>query len=275
MNLQPAKSRRTPTSVVVVPDDLIAEILSFLQFRCVIKYQEYWFRLWNLASRQLSPKFGYFHTVRCRGNYIFNFGCDNSSDTYKVLAFREKLNQPKSSVRILSLSDDVVWRGIESFPALPLCLANGGCSTNGVYCSGTFNWLAIHDDINGYSFEDITVEQLVIFSLDLGTETYRQYKLPCGFDELPPAAPIMKKYGAEDSWTQFLKISYQHLQVDYDLAPSFQLLPVLLFEDADTLLLRSRQENEAILYNWSDNKVRRTNITASKAIPIIIELAIK
>lgn len=161
----------------------------------VVKYQEYWFRLWNLASRQLSPKFGYFHTVRCRGNYIFNFGCDNSSDTYKVLAFREKLNQPKSSVRILSLSDDVVWRGIESFPALPLCLANGGCSTNGVYCSGTFNWLAIHDDINGYSFEDITVEQLVIFSLDLGTETYRQYKLPCGFDELPPAAPIVGVLG--------------------------------------------------------------------------------
>lgn len=53
----------------------------------------------------------------------------------------------------------------------------------------------------------------------------------------------MKKYGADDSWTQFLKINYQHLQVDYDLAPSFQLLPVLLFEDADTLLLRSRQEN--------------------------------
>jgi len=81
------------------------------------KYQEYWFRLWNVASRQTSPKFGYFSTVRCRGTYTFKFGCDNSSATYKVLAFREKLNQPKSSVRILSLSgDDVVWRGIESFP---------------------------------------------------------------------------------------------------------------------------------------------------------------
>jgi len=140
-----------------------------------------------------------------------------------------------------------------------------------------------------YNFEYITVEQLVIVSLDLGTETYNQYKLPCGFDELPPAAPIvgvlggylcfsyscrhtyfvlwqMKKYGAEDSWTQFLKISYLHLQVDYDLAPSFQLLPVLLFEDADTLILSSCQENEAILYNWRDNKVMRTNPTASKPI---------
>jgi len=158
-----------------------------------------------------------------------------------------------------------------------------------VYCSATFNWLAIHDGINGYDLEYITVEQLVIVSLDLGTETYSQYNLPCGFDELPPAAPIvgvlggylcfsysyrhtyfviwqMKKYGAEESWTQFLKISYQHLQVNYDLAPSFQLLPLLLFEDANTLILRSCQENGAILYNWRDNKVERTNITASKAI---------
>lgn len=43
MNIQSAKSRRTPTSAFVVPEDLIVEILSFLpvksllQFRCVSK----------------------------------------------------------------------------------------------------------------------------------------------------------------------------------------------------------------------------------------------
>jgi len=43
--------------------------------------------------------------------------------------------------------------------------------------------------------EDITVEQIVIVSLDLGTETYNQYRLPQGFDEVPLIEPTVGVLG--------------------------------------------------------------------------------
>ncbi|PNX75445.1 F-box protein, partial [Trifolium pratense] len=99
----------------------------------------------------------------------------------------------------------------------------------GVYLSGTLNWLAIHNYDSAYDFKDITVEQFVIVSLDLGTETYNQYKFPRGFDG-------MMEFGVEESWTQFLKISFQNLQLDYDFSSDtlkfdLGLLPLFLSED--------------------------------------------
>jgi hypothetical protein len=44
-------------------------------------------------------------------------------------------------------------------------------------CFLVANWLAIHNNTlyNGYDVKDFTVEQFVIVSLDLGTETYNHY----------------------------------------------------------------------------------------------------
>lgn len=88
------------------------------------------------------------------------------------------------------------------------------------------------------NLEDIGVEQFGIVSLDLRTETYNQYLLPHDFDEVPTIEPTIgvlgdclcfsyrykesdlviwhvKKFGVEDSWTPFLRISYNDLQIDY------------------------------------------------------------
>ncbi|XP_024626772.1 F-box/kelch-repeat protein At3g23880 [Medicago truncatula] len=259
--------------------------------------REYWFRVWNPSIRTTtSEKFGYFYDFGpisgYGGDFNFKFGFDNSTDTYKVLAFRYNRLKGNRNIKILG-SGDHVWRDIAFFPVVPLRLDYSDhihsehCMCDGVYVSGTFNWLAIHNDLP-YRVKNITVEHFVIVSLDLGTETYNQYLLP--LDEVPSAEPTvgvlggclcfsyayketdfviwqMKKFGDEDSWSQFLRISYQNLLIDYDIFDTyFRLVPLLLSKDGDTLILKSSQEFEAIIYHWKDNRVQRTKITPSRTI---------
>ncbi|XP_045797691.1 F-box/kelch-repeat protein At3g23880-like [Trifolium pratense] len=250
--------------------------------------KEFWLRLWNPATRTISPQFGYF-----RGFYVFDFkfGYDNSTGKYKVVAFR--YHNQKSNVRILSFGDNV-WRDIEGLPAVPVHLhfnyhehAAIGC----VYLCGSLNWLAIHN-INEYNYKDITVGQFLIVSLDLGTETYNQYMLPRRVDGVLSGTPTvsvlggclcfsysyketdfviwqMKKFGVEDSWTQFLKISFHNLQVECNFSKPrmmhyFELVPLFLSENGDTLALTSIGDSNAILYNLSDNRVEQTKFTAAR-----------
>ncbi|XP_050912078.1 F-box/kelch-repeat protein At3g23880 [Lathyrus oleraceus] len=260
------------------------------------EYKEYWFRLWNPSTRTTSPKFGFlrlFHNLpgyTAYNDYFnFTFGYDNSTDTYKIFASTYITRELRSDVRILSLSDDV-WRDIQTFPVDPL----SSCET-GVSFKSTINWLAIHNTVwySGDYYKDITIDQFLIVSLDLRTETYNQYLLPREFDEVPPIAPVigvlgdclcfsyryketdliiwqMKKFGVQDSWTQFLKISCHSLQIDYDYSEymkyHFDLVPLFLSKDGDTLILNNIQEDHKILYNWRNNSVVRTNITARKTI---------
>ncbi|MCI40137.1 F-box protein, partial [Trifolium medium] len=51
---------------------------------------EYWLRLWNPATRAISEKIGCF--IDSRG-FSFNFGCDNSTGTFKVVASHYILDQ--------------------------------------------------------------------------------------------------------------------------------------------------------------------------------------
>jgi len=194
-------------------------------------------------------------------------------------------------MRILSLGDNI-WRDIESFPVDPIYL-NSSPSEMGeyaaVYFRSTLNWLAIQNEFyyTVSNIKDITVEQFVIVSLDLGSETYNQYLLPRGFDEVPPVMPTigvlgdrfcfsycykeidfviweMKKFGVKDSWTPFLKINYHNLQVNYDYSDddcikyNFKFVPLFLSKDGDTLIMCNNHEMEAIIYNWRNNRVERT-----------------
>jgi len=213
-----------------------------------------------------------------------------------VVASRYIRDHLTSEVRVFSLGDDV-WRNIESFPVVPLDLNFEQFNHTGVFFNGTLNWLAVHNEIpitwyGDLAVKDFTVEQIVIVSLDLGTESYNQSKLPRGFDEVPPASPALgvlgdclcfsysyketdfiiwqlKEFGVEESWTQFLKISYHDLQLEYDFSDRgckyyLRFMPLFLSKDGDTLVLRSSLENEAILYNLRDNRVERTRITVHK-----------
>jgi len=245
---------------------------------------KHWFRLWNPATNTLSEKLGNL-TNFCR----LTFGYDVLNDTYKVVAFSD------NTVKVFNLSDNV-WKDIPCFPIVPYdihCIHRYPLvHNNGVYVSDSINWLAIRDKTD-YEWNDITIDQFVIVSLDLATETYRQLLPPSGFVEVPPIEPSvivlmdylcfshrfrethfviwkMMEFGVQESWTQFLKISFQNIQIDYGVSDNLAygsqlfLLPLCVSESTNTLIMASIQQGflsihnqHVILYNWKDNKVEQ------------------
>ncbi|KEH40494.1 putative F-box domain-containing protein [Medicago truncatula] len=244
-------------------------------------HKSYCLRVWNPATWTSSDFFGHFRDIE---TFHFAFGCVNSTGSFKVVAFC--FRKETMEVRVLNLDHgDYLWRNIETFPVVPYRVFE---SHEHVYLSGTLNRLSIPNE---------TVEHSVIVSLDLETETYNQYMVPCGFDQVThsyntPTIGVlggclcfsflhketdfvvwqMKKFGIEDSWTQLLKISYHTLRIGYDFIIStlrsfFQLVPSLLSEDGDSMILESNLESltvQTILYNMRDNTAKQTQIIASR-----------
>jgi F-box interacting protein len=209
--------------------------------------------------------------------YEFVFGYDNSTDTYKVVA----LNSDGNDVRVFTLGDNV-WRTIKSFPVDTLLLLSSSGICNGAYLSSTVNWLACMRD----HWIHNRVQKCVIVSLDLGTETYSQMLLPEPFDEKMSSVPVhlcvlkgllcfyhdikgtdfmiwqMKEFRDYKSWTPLLKVSYQNIQMNHEIGRSSRLIlrPLHLSENGDTLVLKTNQEDRAILYNRRTNKAKKTRI---------------
>ncbi|PNX86685.1 F-box protein [Trifolium pratense] len=251
-----------------------------------------WLYLWNPTIRKQSQKFTLFFDYYNNPNFNFNFsfGYDNSTQTYKVVAFYVEVKprcNPKSVVKVFSLGDNS-WRDIQCLPVLPLyCILddddddddddNNNNKNDGVHLNGTINWIAVRDDININGSVSLTVDQFVILSLDLSTETYTQLLLPQRFDKVPRYPPKlvvlmdclcfchdfekihfviwqMKDFGVQESWIQLFKISHQDFYIWLDL------LPLYLSENGDTLLLANVKHNEAFIYNCRDNKVEKIEI---------------
>ncbi|XP_057432918.1 F-box/kelch-repeat protein At3g23880-like [Lotus japonicus] len=243
------------------------------------KSRKSWLCFWNPAPRLMCDKLGYFCTDSM--NFKLTFGYHNSTDTFKVVLFDFK----RAQVRVFTLGSNL-WRDIQNLPQSTIL--HNTSRPNGVNLSGTLNWLALPHNCHA-SYEhnkDITVEQFMIISLDLGTETYTQILMPRGFDEVPFLEPNigvlmdclcfshiwkrthfviwqMKEFGVEKSWTQLLKIKYQDLHMDPHTSAfenQYQLFP-LCFYNGDTLVLASFAGDQAILYNRRDNTSETTRFT--------------
>jgi len=267
-------------------------------------HTKYWFCLWNPATRTMSDELGLFWDYKSLlGPFKFSFGCDYLTGTYKVVALNTESNEEKetefeglwrSKVRVFSLGD-FCWREIQSFPLVPLI------GNDGVHLSGTVNWLAIHGDYVGLSDGEIVqasiphVEQFVIASLDLSTETYNRLLLPKDFNEVPCVEPSlrvlmdclcfshdfkrtefviwqMKEFGVQESWTQLFRFEYVNLQMhnipikdDWDLLGYMTcdtpLLPLYLSKNGDTLILTNDKDKRVIIYNRRDKRVERIGIS--------------
>ncbi|XP_058761569.1 F-box/kelch-repeat protein At3g06240-like [Vicia villosa] len=247
----------------------------------ITRYKKIWLRFWNPATRAISDKLGsFFYYDRYRFEYCkFTFGYDNSTQTYKVTALGSVVDRTLSEtdVKVFSLGDNV-WRTIHGVPAIPLQLYFGH-EYDGVHLSNTINWLSIQDVFG----RDDIVEQFVIISLDLSTETFTQLMPPENYDNHGGISPNicvmmdslcfsydketeifiwqMTKFGDEKSWSQFLKFSYHNVGVDYELGhPYIKLTPLHLSEDGDTLLLAKDEQDSAILYNRRNNIAKKTRI---------------
>jgi len=245
-------------------------------------YRDTWLRVYNPATKILSKRLGYFQDYCKDCRYFFSrytFGYDNLTRSYKVVALRligDGTAMLRTEVKVFRLGDNV-WRCIEGFDVAPLRLTLPS-ENHGVYLNGSLYWLALHNCFNAVRFYDssgITIDQFVIISLDLGTETHTQLLPPRGFNEVPHVEPTicvllnclcfchdfkqthfviwkMEELGVEESWTQLLKVSYQNLQ------PIVSWLPLHLSQNSNTLLLANKQNCQAIIYNLKDNIVERT-----------------
>ncbi|OIV95069.1 hypothetical protein TanjilG_10889 [Lupinus angustifolius] len=236
------------------------------------KYQvkQIWVRFWNPATRLRSTKSPSIR-VHLTTLFVFGFGYDNVTNTYKVVVVL--CNEKSTQVKVYKMGDGC-WRTVQSLPIVPIPRINYG-----VHFNGTLNWLALSNSD--------TCKQLAIVSLDLGKETASQSLLPCPSDEISVSQPSLSLGVLRDglclsydykgthfvvwkttesgvlSWIQLLKVSYQDLRIRFKLHVS-QLLPLRLYENGDILItLRYSGKLQAIKYNYKNNRVVRPKISSS------------
>ncbi|XP_012568752.1 F-box/kelch-repeat protein At3g23880-like [Cicer arietinum] len=144
-----------------------------------------WLRFWNPATRIISEKLGSYNQPRQHYKRLrCTFGYDNSTHTYKVVAFNSR------EIKVFTLGDNN-WRNIQSLPVVPFdnTFIIFSCHLNdGVHLNGTINWLSFQNNVQDSEtleiLDYINIEKFVIISLDLATEAYRQIFPPRGFHEL-------------------------------------------------------------------------------------------
>ncbi|XP_045805641.1 F-box/kelch-repeat protein At3g23880-like [Trifolium pratense] len=257
-------------------------------------HHQYRCSFWNPSTRTYQDLVVLNDYVNPRSSkFNFMFGYDDSTRTYKVVAYHiegeDNIASGESEVKVLSVGDgDNCWRNIQSFPVIPLGWRHNQY-THANHLSGTINWLAINNYFYSfYKYSSITqVEQFVIVSLDLSTETYKQYLLPQGFDEVPFVQPYlsvlmgclcfshdsrntefvlwqMKEYGVQESWTRLFKISKQNLLMHF---PAYAFELFCLYINGDTVIFANRFSSKAVKYNLRDQRGETININTIHRFP--------
>jgi hypothetical protein len=165
------------------------------------------------------------------------------------------------------------WRKTLACPNIPTLLG----TIVGAFVNGSVNWLAVNN-LNGhpYKWKNVTINQLVIFSLDMWKETGQYISLPDGFREMPEDEPVlavlrgclclyydhikthfvlweMREFGVQESWIRLVNVSYIHLEFN-NFVPDV-LLPVCLAENGDLLLMANKERVDIIKYNSKDVRV--------------------
>ncbi|KAI5440928.1 hypothetical protein KIW84_010409 [Lathyrus oleraceus] len=169
-------------------------------------------------------------------------------------------------VRVFNIGDNV-WRHVQSFAMEPYRYSYTYNQLKaGVYLklNNSLNWFALRDNTRPYYY---ALQQFVIISLDLGTETYTHFSFPKGFEEsvIRPIVCVlmeclcvshyskgfdfviwqMKEFGVGESWMKLLK---------FDSHGVVNMLPLHVFENGDTMIFAS-SPNEITCYNSTENRL--------------------
>ncbi|MED6221882.1 hypothetical protein PIB30_059109 [Stylosanthes scabra] len=253
----------------------------------LITEDEIWVKFWNPATRivfERSP------TLHRSANLTmdFGFGYDYKTEAYKVVAlianWLAEEDSKKARMKVFTIGDSC-WRDMGIFPALPIA-GTPTHKNDGVYINGTLNWLALCNfgDDNAWEVVD-SVDQLIISSLDFGKETYKQFGVPAGLDELSEHMPVLgvlrdclylshdyktshfvfwqtNEFGNAASWTQLFNVTYQHLQLDgFSLEQACHpLVPMCMSENGDVVVLLSKEDEAVILYDFKNDIVELYDI---------------
>ncbi|XP_058741486.1 F-box/kelch-repeat protein At3g06240-like [Vicia villosa] len=243
--------------------------------------RKFLFQLWNPATNTLSNKFvQQFHSRLFSTRFAqqslprihgLSFGYDNSTDTYKIVLFES------NKLEIFSLFSNVLK--IIKLPHMsPLQKwdYDSRCRrrflSDAVYLNDTINLLVREN-----------AKQIVIISLNLNIDTYTKFLPPQDFVEVIPNLPTihvledslyfshhtqkthfiiwkMKEFGIDKSWTQFLKISYEDLDIHNKYGCS--LAPLCLYENCSIALVQGETDGrlQVIVYNWFENRIEKTRM---------------
>ncbi|KAK7295241.1 hypothetical protein RJT34_18146 [Clitoria ternatea] len=221
-------------------------------------------QFWNPATRTISQKSPFMRAT----TYNVGFGYDASRDTYKAVVgiFRKQstFNPKGRDIQLItgySIGDNC-WRDILEFPRDVTMLSN-----NGVYVSGTLNWIA-QQNMNYIS------SKMVIVSFHMQNETCTQLSPPYDcYDDAELAVLgnclcIYKYYKRKadfvlwqmkESWNRLINVRFEWLQpTSYWLRPSM-VFPLHIFENGDVFMLfvRCHCDAQAILYKHKDNTFKR------------------
>ncbi|XP_057456585.1 F-box/kelch-repeat protein At3g23880-like [Lotus japonicus] len=244
-------------------------------------------RLWNPATRSSSqPSPPLIHPTTC---CYFGFGCDSSTDTYKVVAVmfsQHRFDQDREKTVHVYNMGATCWRTIQ-VPLLP-CMDH---ASGAVYVSNSLNWVvALTWDVIIYGKGELfNYDPYMIFSFDLGEEKCVQLSLPyCSrrrdeFNDFMPTLGVlrgclcicqtqdkkihfeiwhMKEFGVHESWTLLFNIAnYESITRNIDRWPC---LTMYMSENDDILLLSKSiyhpYEAQAVLYTHKDNDLQVMNI---------------
>ncbi|RHN51287.1 hypothetical protein MtrunA17_Chr6g0466931 [Medicago truncatula] len=170
-------------------------------------------------------------------------------------------------------------------------------SCNGLICFRSYSYTHGHEEF-WFRFWNPTTNTLsqelghlttffrLTFGYDISNDTYKvvAFSIDEGFVEVPSVEPSvtilmdclcfshrfkethfvlwrMMEFGVQESWTQFLKISLQDLQIDQNL--HLFLFPLYLSESDNTLIMAINRQgyddhnSHAIIYNWIDKRVEQ------------------
>ncbi|XP_058739764.1 F-box/kelch-repeat protein At3g23880-like [Vicia villosa] len=235
-------------------------------------------RFWNPSLRLRSENSPALYNIHSDVIVHLGFGYDDSGDKYKLVAVFWDHTVEKWEGRVHCMGDSC-WRKTLACPDFPTLLRTLG----GPYVNGSVNWLALNNlNCHEYGWENVTIEQVVIFSLDLQKETCKHMLLPDGLGEKPEYEPalavlrgcmclyydhmkthfvlwVMREFGVQESWTRLVNLSYVHLE--WDFVPDIPLFPVCLSENGDVLILACSEScGEVIMYNQRDDKVEHIQV---------------
>uniref|UniRef100_A0A0R0F6T0 Uncharacterized protein n=2 Tax=Glycine subgen. Soja TaxID=1462606 RepID=A0A0R0F6T0_SOYBN len=195
-------------------------------------FVKYWFQFWNPATISEDSPSIRFHLSDYPSwhSRMFGFGYNDWSDTYQ---------------------GDTCWRNGLTCPSFPISGQHGAFVSG----SGTLNWIALPklSSCYQYQWDNVAVNELVIFSFYLKDKTYRYFICQCLMVLLKQSLLgepmhfsfwLMREFGNEKSLTHLLNTSYEQLQIDnfYPLIPS-----ILCMSEYDNVMLLANHGCEHLL----------------------------
>ncbi|XLR36657.1 hypothetical protein S83_064557 [Arachis hypogaea] len=225
--------------------------------------------LFNPGTRSVSPSVPFECSHECGDNVFCGFGYDTLHDQYKfVMGCSDSSLITDSKVRsgaiVFTFGANPFWKTVDH-PVFPYDFV---CTRNGIFVSGTLNWIAYHPTIDCYELE------WFVLTFDLETELFGRLCLPMismhsNFTYMPRLQVhnnrlsvcyrtrhepiictlwIMKEHGVEESWIKLFEIPSE------TISPCFKVAPLYISEDHNILALEEF-DSKFLVYNLRENQL--------------------